>query len=520
MTHTRNNLVENIFQQSKFSDDDIAIVEDGCHLTFSLLKNRVYRFAGIMKKNGIQPEERVLLLLDDSSFFFVAFLGLIYMGAIPVALNPRTKDFKHFLNDSGCVAVILDDHSFKLNQSFLPKNLSCFINSVNNQENTTRLDFNIIDDAPYGSCLAVTPQSPAFWQYTSGTTGLPKAVVHHHAGMLANCELFSEYSLSIKPGDRIYSVAKMFFGYGLGNSLFFTIYNGAVAILDKQWPSTERIRYILEKYKPTIFFAGPKIYHMILNDKEKFVELLPTVKTFFSAGSFLPESIFNQWHRIFNSNIYDGVGCTEMGHVYLSNIMNPKAPVSANQMIPGYEAKLIKTNKMDINISVPIKNNKHDAIGEMWIKGPSQFLGYWKNGSIDTSEIKNGWHNTKDYFLRIEEKNYIYHGRSNDLFKINGRWVVPKLIEEKILNRFSDVSEAAIVSYSDKTELTACCLCVVHQHSTTNDIESYLVQNIESYMQPKFILSMHELPKNCNGKIDKSALSLIVKEHLSQEIVV
>jgi len=525
------NLTRTLLEQSAFNDDDIAIVSGDQELSFGSLKCYISCFTTFVSRSDLVPGDRALLLLDDSPFFIVSFLGFINAGIVPVPVNPRTKLTRHFIEDSQCRCVIVEGEQYNLHCAEFDSNLDVYVHCSDplrieslaiaqqmkiKEDSALCLD-RIGQYAPADTYVSAGPNDPAFWQYTSGTTGRPKGVVHCHAGMLASTELFAKNTLGLRRGDKVFSVAKMFFGYGLGNSLFFPLYNGCIVIIEPKWPSVDVLYEVMGKHRPTVVFAGPKIYYMLLESGISFSEVLSETRIFMSAGSYLPRSLNERWQEVYHLPIYDGVGCTEMGHVYLSNYGDPVVDgVSAGRIVPGYNVKLVVTDDTSSRVQ---------GAGELWVKGPSKCLGYWNGIGLSQTSFSEllsaDWHNTGDLFVETDGV-YLYQGRTDDLFKINGRWVVPKNIEEDICHRFCDITEIALVDHEDDSEMTICSLFYVSQAEMFDeaDLERFIESTFDRYMRPSSIFLLNALPKNCNGKIDKNALrALAVQAGATSRVV-
>jgi benzoate-CoA ligase family protein len=506
------------------SVDRVIFNYDGYGVSRSELYIVMAFLAASLRESGASESDRVLLLMLDTPALPAAFLACMAIGAIPVPLNPKisTEGLRHILHDSRARFAIIEADNYDTQreivlsspymgregifvQDLYHHKLKTVERSFENRGikhliNTTR---DIVSD--FGGYCYKKPQSTAFWQYSSGTTGLQKAIKHTQTGMLENSELFARRTLGIEQNDRIYSIPKMFFGYGLGNSLFFPMALGAQSLIDSVWPTPRRVLENIITYRPTIFFGVPAIYNALLDEdlgiKNKD---LSSVRIWFSAGSSLPEQIYQRWEKRFGSAILDGIGATEVGHVFLSNSPNNHRAGSTGHPVEGYEARLLTEcgNEADIGEQ-----------GVLLVKGPSLSSGYWESPENNRKIFCDGWYKTGDIFVRTKDGAYSFKGREDDLFKVNGRWVVPVEVENIIQQNFAKVKEAVLVGYNNAHGMTEPFLFVssdIEDHEThelSDNILGFLSQSIEKHKRPRGCVVMKELPRNDNGKLLRSKLS-------------
>jgi anthranilate-CoA ligase len=460
----------------------------------------------------------------DTPAFPAVFLACIAIGAIPVPLNPKTstEGLQYILNDSRArfavieadnydtqITALLDSpyieqkgifvqnlyhhKSYVSNQSFQNRGIKQLINS----DSDTLSDFG-------GYCYK-KPHSTAFWQYTSGTTGPPKAIKHTQTGMLKNSELFARRTLGIRNSDKIYSIPKMFFGYGLGNTLFFPMALGAQSLIDSAWPTPKRVLENIKAYQPTIFFGVPAIYSTLLDESLDIThEELVSVRIWFSAGSPLPERLYHDWKERFGGTILDGIGATEVGHVFLTNTPAKNRAGSTGYPVDGYEVRLISETGTEV---------ENAEQGALLVKGPSLSSGYWETPETNRKKFHNDWYQTGDIFVRSEDGAYSFIGREDDLFKVNGRWVIPMEIENMVQENFAEVKEAVLVGCDTGLGLIdpflfVCSDLDAHEkHELSENILRFLSHSVDSYKKPRQCIVLKELPRNDNGKLLRSHLS-------------
>ncbi|WP_228442237.1 AMP-binding protein [Chryseobacterium nematophagum] len=490
-----------------------------------IVKKIVNLAKNLQSTGNFTSGERILLIMKDSPEFVYSFLALISIGCIPVPINPLIKDseLEYILEDSKAIGVIIDDqqyhrlygvvfHSSYIIPACVTVNLflqnecftsTCLLQYLDEPNGSSDLDFIYEKNNPI-----------AFWQYTSGTTGKPKAVQHTHHTMLFNTNMFAKKTLKICPSDIIMSVSKMFFGYGLGNSIFFPLLTGASVVIDKEWFSIDNLKKNISLYQPTLFFGTPKVYLDILQNENKFSQKdFTNIKLFISAGSALPHFIKKNWKARYGKTIVNGIGSTEIGHIFLCD--HEIDEINENVLgvpVEGYEVKICKTDNPEEEV------NSCNEIGEMCICPPSNAVSsYWNMPEANREKYKENWYLSGDLCSKTQQGVYLYHGRKDDLFKVNGRWVSSWEIENIILNEFYEVSECALTFHLDANELPSPILYVVSKMNTDvidleNRIYSILKLKVSSYKLPSKIFFIEELPRNSNGKVNKEHL---VKDNIN-----
>jgi len=365
---------------------------------------------------------------------------------------------------------------------------------------------------PNQSFYQIELYEEAYWEFTSGTTGQPKAVVHQGIGVIEHAKSYGGKILDLRPEDIIYSTSKFFFGYGLGNSFFLPFSKGATTVLDSRWPNNQAVLDNLFKYEPTIFFSVPAIYSGLLDAGEKIERNLKSCKRFVSAGAALPGWIFNAWKQRHGIVILDGIGSTEMGHIYLTNTIETAAAGRLNTVIPGYEIKILGSQ------SSPEK----ELSGVLCAKGPSRATGYYGLPAKTAERFdSDGWYRTGDVFSESENGGYIYEGREDDHFKIKGRWVSAQKIEEFVANNFRSVKESVLIASDGFFEEETLVLFIVllEGEIIADDIfiniKNLISDVFESHCIPKSIYLISNLPRNDNGKIIRSDLKMEAAKKIS-----
>jgi anthranilate-CoA ligase len=453
--------------------------------------------------------------MKDHPAFIYNFIALMAIGCIPVPINPKIEEnvLKYILHDSRAAGVIIDLDEYDglrqvlLSSAYLNHN-NHIINDLSDDDNI-QIQSNSIRYLPAAKpnlrdfeFYEKKPVSSSFWQYTSGTTGMPKAIQHSQEVMLLNTSNFAIDTLGISKHDRIMSVPKMFFGYGLGNSFFFPLITGASVLLDSQWPSIENLLYNIKTFRPTIFFGAAKIYSLFLHQKNKISYTdMSCIRLFFSAGSILPTGINDEWNVWQGKHIVNGLGSTEIGHVFICNKPGSVVPEISGWPVNGYHVRIV--DPADSHKEMPA-----GMPGELCIQAPYALSKYWENCVSNDEHFKQNWYYSGDLCAATADGGYVFLGRKDDLFKIKGRWVNPLEVETLVLQLFN-IDECVLVEVEDNKGLSAAMLFVVKKDDQVVDeevIKQTLPAHINSYKCPEEVYSIDQLPKNANGKLNRKGI--------------
>ncbi len=500
--------------------DRIAILGEPARVTYSELADLARRVAASILRDGIAAGERVLIVLPDSPEFIAAFLGVARTGAIAVPVNPmtRTEDYAHYVHDSGAVLAIV--HTAAL-AAFLPAaNSAQALNqiviagdtavesSASNPPGSSTMNTSIWLNWLAASGRELPPANtratdPAFFLYTSGSGGKPKAAIHEQKDMLATFNGFARGVLDLRADDRTYSVSKLFFAYGLGNGLYFPLGAGAATILDPERPRPECCAEILSKYRPTIFSSVPTFYAALLREAERGLALdFSSVRHAVSAGERLPPEIFERFRQRFGLEIIDAIGSTEMLHMFLSPRPGKIRAGSCGTPIDGYSAKIVD----DAGAALPA-----GEIGNLWVQGGGAFSGYWQIPDLTAKTIRDGWVVTGDKFLRDADGYYHYCGRADDMMKVAGMWVSPTEVENALLGH-PEISEAAVVAERDATGIAHPVAFVVLKEECSSspalarEIQQHVRSRLSGFKCPTDVRFLDSLPKTATGKIQRFRL--------------
>lgn len=484
--------------------------------TYGNVLDEVKRVSNALRELKLEKENRLLMLVYDSPQFVSLFFGAIWSGVIPVPINTYLKpeEILYYLEDSGAKGVALEEEIWRDLEPTLrrgkPKRLREVIVVRGRAESQPSLDVHSYDELVKGQGTLSEPEPAsrdemAFWLYTSGTTGFPRAAVHLHKDMLVTTENYAKGILGMGRHDRVYSASKLFFAYGLGNGGYFPLLTGGSTILYPGKVSGEKALEVIHKYKPSIFFGVPTLYLAMLNVKDWEKYDLGSLKFCVSAGEPLPSTIYRMWKERYNLEILDGIGSTEALHIYVTNRPGNSKPGVTGQAVPGYQVKLIDEEGREVN----------RGMGELYVKGDSFSPFYWNRYKATREHMIGEWFRTGDMFMRNEEGDLVYLGRTDDMFKSSGMWVSPKEVED-ILLKNPRVLEVAVVGVPDEVGLTRVVAFVVPKNDPKGLVEELVEmcrKTTHSYKCPKEVRIVNELPKTATGKIRRYLLrkELMVK---------
>jgi benzoate-CoA ligase len=487
-------------------------------VTYQQLLEKTNRTGNALLALGVRSEERVLLLLLDTPEFLYSFFGAIKIGAVAVPVNTQAKpqDYEYILNDCRARVAIVSEPLLPHLQSIPPERLrylqEIVVSEVNQdfqsqgQRSQTHYSLQelIASASPELEAALTSKDEPAFWLYSSGSTGASKGCVHLHHDMVVCCELYAKGILQMKESDRCFSVARLFFAYGLGNAGYFPLGCGATTILSPVRPTPLTIYTDIERYRPTLFFSVPTNYAALLayhrEDGQEFD--LSSVRHAISAGESLPAPLFQRFKERFGVEILDSLGSTETLQMVIANRPGEAKPGSSGKIIPGYEAKIVDENG---NSVAP------GEIGDLLIKGDSTCSGYWNKHEKTKETFVGDWFRTGDKYYEDEEGYFWYAGRSNDVFKVNGLWLSPAEVESALIMHPA-VREAAVVAREDKDGLTKAAAFLVlnaefaPSEQLAQELQEMVGEQIGGYKQPRWIEFLSEIPKTATGKLQRFKL--------------
>ena len=480
-----------------------AIEFSDTKITYDELDDLVDHWTREILSSGVTYGDRVALLLYDSPAFIACFLATVSIGAVAVPINTfsSAQDVAFILSDSGARLLIV--HGDLQERLDLSQNPHLSVLRMDLRERTRAGSENESQRGLKRTDCAITDRdTPAFMLYTSGSTGTPKGVVHRHGSIPTTIENYAAHILGLTKEDRIFSSSRMFFAYGLGNSLSFPLAAGATVILEPERMSPERLARFINERKPTVFFGVPAVFLSLLDYRlSGGVVNLSSVRLCVSAGEALPAKIYEDWRREFGLPILDGIGSTEMLHIFISNREGNSRAGSSGTVVEGYRARLLDDNGVEVG---------RDELGNLWVSGDSATVGYWNLPDLTQQTIQDGWVRTGDVY-RKDEDGFFYHiGRSDDCFKVRGLWVSPIEVES-VLIAHKAVSEAAVVSsVDDKGLATAEAYVVIRQgergEALQEDIRTFAGSRLPQYKVPSRIEFIDEMPRTSTGKVQRYKL--------------
>jgi benzoate-CoA ligase family protein len=477
-------------------------------VTYGEVHRNVNRFGALLRDRvGVRPEERVLLLLLDSPAFVYAFFGSIKIGAVPVPLNTLWKaaDYEYAIRDSGASVLVVSPELLPQieKMSAEPRaRLRHVIRAGQDLEAFLAGEDDRLDAWP------THRDGPAFWLYSSGSTGKPKACVHLQHDMVVCSELFGKGILGITEHDRTFSVAKLFFAYGLGNALSFPFSVGATTVLMPDPPTTQNVYATIERYRPTIFYSVPTGYGMLLAQArpadaagERDYDL-SSIRLAVSAGEALPPALYERFKQRFGVEVLDGIGSTEALHMFISNRPGAIRPGSSGQAVDGYDARILDDEGQRI---------APGEIGNLWIRGDSVCAGYWNQHEKTKDTIQGHWIRTGDKYSQDADGYFWYAGRSDDMLKVGGLWVSPVEVENALLAH-SAVLECGVIGREDHDGLVKPMAFVVLKPGVSRsaelaaELQQFVRERLAEYKRPRWVEFLAELPKTATGKIQRFRL--------------
>ena len=480
-----------------------AYIDDAGQYSFSELAERVNRFGSALLAKGLRMEDRVLIAMHDSIDWPVAFLGAIKAGIVPIAVNTllTPTDYEYMLSDSRAKALLVSEPLLPQFQPFIGKLpfLKQVIVSGSSSHSFSSFKKILEEGKTELAAAPTTSDDPCFWLYSSGSTGMPKGTVHVHSSMRVTAELYAEGVLGLKQSDVIFSAAKLFFAYGLGNSLSFPLAVGATTVLMAERPTPDAVFKRLSERKPTLFFGVPTLYAGMLASPGFPKREVLNLTTCISAGEALPPQIAKSFKEKTGVDILDGIGSTEMLHIFLSNRPGDFRYGTTGKPVPGYELKLVDELGNEV---------KQGELGELLIKGPTAASLYWNNRAKSRSTLVGEWTRSGDKYSQDADGYYAYGGRTDDMLKVSGIWVSPAEVEAALVSHEA-VLEAAVVGKEDEQKLIKPKAFVVlkpGKRATTEELQNYVKSKLAHYKYPRWIEFATELPKTATGKIQRFKL--------------
>ena len=502
----------------------VAYIDDHGQLTYSELFDQMARLGSALIASGVRREERILLLMQDCNEWPISFLGAMSAGIVPVAVNTllTAEDYAYMLENSRSQTVLVSDnligtlskaieiikkdaaHKSPVSEiksiivpSGNPQTLKAF---QDNHPEILVLDFsNFIESASPIEFANTAPDDPGFWLYSSGSTGKPKGAVHTHANPYWTAQLYSGPILEIQEDDICFSAAKLFFAYGLGNGLSFPLSVGATTILMAERATPDAVFKRFVELKPTIFFGAPTGYNGMLASQDLPPKNQVALRMCSSAGEALPREIGERWTKHFDCEIIDGLGSTEMLHIFLSNRPGDVKYGTSGKPVDGYELEIRGEDGLVVG---------DGEIGDLYVKGPSAATMYWNNREKSRETFQGAWTKSGDKYIRDKDGYYTYSGRNDDMLKISGIYVSPFEVEGTLIQHPA-VLESAVIGVLDEAGLVKTKAFVVLKKDSQvskEELQAFVKERLAPYKYPRIIDFVTELPKTATGKIQRFKL--------------
>ena len=502
----------------------VAYIDDHGQLTYAELFDQMARLGSALIASGVRREERILLLMQDCNEWPISFLGAMSAGIVPVAVNTllTAEDYAYMLENSRSQTVLVSDNLIgtlskaieiikkdaaqkspvsEIKSIILPRGNPEIIKAFqNNHPEIVIHDFSKFIESTNPIEFANTaPDDPGFWLYSSGSTGKPKGAVHTHANPYWTAQLYSGPILAIQEDDICFSAAKLFFAYGLGNGLSFPLSVGATTILmaERATPNAVFKRFV--ELKPTIFFGAPTGYSGMLASQDLPPKNQVALRMCSSAGEALPREIGERWTKHFDCEIIDGLGSTEMLHIFLSNRPGDVKYGTSGKPVEGYELEIRGEDGLVVG---------DGEIGDLYVKGPSAATMYWNNREKSRETFQGAWTKSGDKYIRDQDGYFTYSGRNDDMLKISGIYVSPFEVEGTLVQHPA-VLESAVIGVLDEAGLLKTKAFVVLKKDvqvSKEELQAFVKERLAPYKYPRIIDFVTELPKTATGKIQRFKL--------------
>lgn len=495
-------LFDNISQRE---GSKVAVYSDAGNRTYDQLAAEANQIGNMLLQFGVKPGDRIMLFLDDEPAYPAAIMGSMKVGCVPILTNTlSTEDaIRYMLTDSEAKAVIVSEDMQDIFSEELLVDTNCTKVVVVGEATGTRIAWEVVENASVD--LEEVPTSKndmSLWMYSSGTTGRPKGVVHRHEDLLYANTAFAQNIIKLAPGDVCYSIPKIFFAYGFGNSVMFPLAAGASAVLASGRPEPGRIFDQIAKHHPTVLFGLPTAFNTLINHEGSQSADLTSVRLCLSAAEVLSKNIFDSWRDRFGQEIVEGLGSTEMLHIYLSNTEVEKKLGSAGKRVPGYAIRLLDASGEEV---------PDGEEGIMEVSGISGAETYWNRPDKTSETIRGEWLWTGDRFIRDADGFYFFKGRADDLVKVSGQWLWPHEIE-MALAEHPKVRECAVLAEEmADARMTVVAYVVPSSSKLVGDefsleLKNFVKQSLLPHKYPRHIHYMDKLPKTGTQKVDRQAL--------------
>lgn len=486
----------------------VALVTDGHgERTYADVHRDVSRFAARLVERGVRRGERVMLVMDDTPRFHAAFLGAIRAGAVPVPMNflLRRDDFDYALGDSYATLAVVDAPFLaEVGPAAEAHGVPILVGGAPADDGAESVEAWLADGPDHVDPITTHPDDPAFWLYSSGSTGRPKGVVHMQHDVAVTCRQYAQGVLGLRQSDRTFSTTKLFHAYGLGNGLTFPMWVGATAIQMVGRPAPDRALEVIEQHAPTVLFSVPALYNAMLAHPDCAKRDLSSLRIGASAAEALPAEIWRRWRDRTGTEVLDGIGSTEMLHIYCSNRPGEVVPGTSGYPVPGYELQLRDDEGRVLTDA--------EAVGDLYVSGDSMLAQYWHQSEKNRRSLHGRWFFSGDRYRRTAEGAYAYEGRADDMMKVKGLWVSPIDIENRLIEHDA-VGEAAVVGV-ERDGMTAIKAYVILSGShadadtaaLTPQLQEWCKDGLLRYQFPGEVEYVEDFPRTATGKVQRFKL--------------
>ena len=496
--------------------DRLAVTGVAGSLTYGQLLDRVLRTAAVLRELGLQPEQRVLLFMADGPDLVALYLAAMRIGAVPVPVSTMLHGdgLAELLRDSRARLLAVTPEFTEVTAQAVGEApevrgvLAAGGTAVDTPLPVHDLDASVTGAQPDNALYPTTADSPAFWLYTSGTTGRPKAAMHRHGSIPVVCETYALEVLGICPGDRCLSAAKAFFAYGLGNTVLFPLSVGATSVLEPSPARPDTLSERARQFEATLFFAGPTFFANMLRGGLP-PQALKGVRLSVSAGEALPAQLYHRWTSYFGIDILDGIGMTEMLHIFLSNRPGEVRPGTTGRPVPGYELEVLDDGGAPVPVGTP---------GTLHVRGASAATGYWSRYDASRQVFQGEWLRTGDTYVKDADGFYTCLGRTSDMLKVSGMWVAPTEVEERLLGHPA-VGQAVVVGGLDPDGLEKPVAYVILRPGASvaeDELIGFCREGLPSFKRPRRIVFTDSYPATSTGKIRRVELRQMAASLLAQ----
>jgi benzoate-CoA ligase family protein len=486
----------------------IALRHHGGEVSYAQLAENVGRAGNALLSLGIAPGEHLVMAALDEPIFFYVFWGAIKAGIIPIAASTflKTAEYRFLVTDAACSAFVYS--SALAAEAAGVADSSAQLRIVLPMDGPDSLAARMAAASPELAPAPATATTECFWLYSSGSTGTPKGVVHLHRDMVVTSERYGRKIAGLSADDVVFCASKLFFSFGFGGGMTFPMWVGASTVVQPARSTAELALDYLERSAATVFFGVPTLYGQMIQALEKQPRKLKSLRRCLSAGEALPAPIFQRWNELTGVPILDGIGSTEVLHIFVSNRIDDIRPGTSGKPVPGYSVKVVD----DDGNTVPA-----GEVGILWVKGESNALCYWNNPEKTRATMVGEWLNTGDMYYVDSEGYYVNAGRGDDMLKVGGMWCSPIEIESRLLAH-PKVREAAVIGRVDDNGLVKPAAYIVlvnpadENDATARELQQFCKATLAGFKYPRWFYFVHEIPKTVTGKIQRFKLRQLRSE--------